>query len=88
MSVSLRDYTVNIKELYVTHLDIRENRIMTILTVVTTLFMPLSLITSWYGMNFKYMPELGFRYSYPVMICASAVLLILEIRYFIKKKWL
>lgn len=88
MSVSLRDYTVNIRELYITHLDIRENRIMTILTVVTTLFMPFSLITSWYGMNFKYMPELGFRYSYPVMIIASAVLLILEIRYFIKKKWL
>ena len=43
---------------YKAHLELKQNHIMTILTVVTTIFMPLTLITGWYGMNFRYMPEL------------------------------
>ena len=57
-STSLRDYTMQIRDLYKAHLDIKQNRIMTVLTVVTTIFMPLTLIVGWYGMNFKQMPEL------------------------------
>ena len=40
------------------------NRIMTVLTIVTVIFMPLTLIAGWYGMNFVYMPELKWRYGY------------------------
>ena len=54
---SIRDYTMQIRDLYKMHLDIKQNNIMTILTAVTTIFMPLTLIVGWYGMNFKYMPE-------------------------------
>ena len=57
-SMSLRDYTMQLRDLYKAHLDLKQNRIMTVLTVVTTIFMPLTLIVGWYGMNFKYMPEL------------------------------
>ena len=55
-STSLRDYTMQIRDLYKAHLDVKQNRIMTVLTVVTTIFMPLTLIVGWYGMNFRYMP--------------------------------
>ncbi|WP_026511939.1 magnesium transporter CorA family protein [Butyrivibrio sp. LC3010] len=87
-SVSLRDYTMQIRDLYKAHLDIKQNRIMTILTVVTTIFMPLTLIVGWYGMNFKYMPELEYRYSYPIVFGVSIVIVVCSLLFFKKKKWL
>ena len=70
-SNSLNDYTIQIRDLQKTYMDIKQNRIMTILTVVTTIFMPLTLIAGWYGMNFKYMPELDSVWGYPVIIGVS-----------------
>jgi magnesium transporter len=84
----LRDYTVQLRELFSTQLDIRMNRIMTVLTIVTVIFMPLTLIVGWYGMNFVYMPELKWRYGYLVVIIVSALILIGGIMWFRKKKWL
>lgn len=54
---------------------------------LTTLFLPLTLFTGWYGMNFADMPELHWRYGYPVVIAAAVILVILEIIYFKKKKF-
>ena len=85
---SIRDYTMQIRDLYKMHLDIKQNNIMTILTVVTTIFMPLTLIVGWYGMNFKYMPELEFGWAYPMVFVVSLIILIGGIIYFKKKKWL
>jgi magnesium transporter len=73
---------------YKANLDIRQNRIMTILTVVTTIFMPLTLIVGWYGMNFRYMPELEWRWGYPVIIAVSLLIAIGCLLFFKKKKWL
>jgi len=87
-SMSLRDYTMQLRDLYKAHLDIKQNRIMTVLTVVTTIFMPLTLIVGWYGMNFKYMPELNYEWSYPVVIVLSILIVILSLIFFKKKKWL
>ena len=84
----LRDYTVQLREMFSTQLDIRMNRIMTVLTVVTVIFMPLTLIVGWYGMNFVYMPELRWRYGYLVVILVSAAILIGGVLWFRKKKWL
>ena len=58
------EHLVQIREMYQTQVDIQQNRVMTLLTVVTTIFMPLTLITGWYGMNFSFMPELGWKYGY------------------------
>ena len=88
VSMSLRDYTMQIRDLYKAQLDIRQNRIMTILTVVTTIFMPLTLIAGWYGMNFRYMPELEMRWAYPVVIGVSILIIIVSLWFFRKKKWL
>ena len=87
-ATSVRDYTVQIRDLYQTQLDVKQNRIMTILTIVTTVFMPLTLIAGWYGMNFKYMPELDSQIGYPVVIVVSLIIVIISMAYFKIKKWL
>ena len=66
----------------------RQNRIMTLLTVVTTIFMPLTLIAGWYGMNFRYMPELEWRLGYPAVIVLSAAIVAYCLILFKRKKWL
>ena len=87
-SASLRDYTMQLRDLYKAHLDIKQNRIMTILTVVTTIFMPLTLIAGWYGMNFRYMPELEWKMGYPIVIVISLMIAVGGLWFFKKKKWL
>ena len=87
-STSLSDYTMQLRDQYKADLDIKQNRIMTILTVVTTIFMPLTLIVGWYGMNFRYMPELEWRWGYPVIIIVSLLIAIGCLLFFKKKKWL
>lgn len=52
----LREYSMQVREVYQSQIDLRQNKIMKILTVVTTLFLPLTLVAGWYGMNFD-MPE-------------------------------
>ncbi len=85
---SLRDYTMQVRDLYNAQLEVRQNRTMTLLTVITTIFMPLTLIAGWYGMNFRYMPELGWYLSYPVVIAISILIVIFCLVFFKKKKWL
>ena len=87
-STALRDYTMQLRDQHKAQLDIKQNRIMTVLTVVTTIFMPLTLIVGWYGMNFRYMPELEWRWGYPVVIALSVVIVIASLLFFKKKKWL
>lgn len=87
-ATSLRDYTMQLRDMYHTQIDVKQNRIMTLLTVVTTIFMPLTLIVGWYGMNFRYMPELEAKWGYPVVIIVSALIIIGGLWFFKKKKWL
>jgi len=84
----LRDYIIQIDDMYREHIAIKQNNITTLLTVITTIFAPLTLITGWYGMNFKYMPELNYRISYPIVFIVSVLIAILLLYYFKKKKWL
>lgn len=85
---SLRDYTMQVRDLYNVQIDVRQNSTMTVLTVVTTIFMPLTLIAGWYGMNFRYMPELEWIWSYPIVIVVSILIVIFCLVLFKKKKWL
>ena len=61
---------------------------MTILTVVTSIFMPLTLITGWYGMNFVHMPELKEPAAYPIVIAVCILIVIGCLVFFKRKKWL
>lgn len=83
---TIREYLQQIREMYQTQIDIHQNRIMSILTIVTTLFLPLTLITGWYGMNFPGMPEFQWKYGYLAVIGVSVLLIIIEIVYFKKKQ--
>ena len=85
---SLRDYSVQLRDLIQTRVDVKQNRVMTLLTVITTIFTPLTLLTGWYGMNFRYMPELEYKWSYPVVILVSLCIAAGCLLYFKKKKWL
>ena len=81
----LREYASQVSSEYQAQVDIVQNRIMKILTVVTTVCMPLSLIAGWYGMNFIGMPELSWEYGYPTVIALSALVVGGSILYFRKK---
>ena len=88
LTASLREYSIQIRDLYQSQLDIKQNRIMALLTVITSIFMPLTLIAGWYGMNFKYMPELEYKWAYPAVIAVSVAIVIVSLIFFKKKKWL
>ena len=83
----LREYGVQIQELFQAEIDIRQNRIMKILTIVTTLFLPLTLVTGWYGMNFTYMPELTWKYGYLAVTIMSVAVVLVCIWIMKKKKF-
>ena len=83
----LRENVLQIRELYQSMQDARQNKIMGIITIVTSFFLPLTLITGWYGMNFAYMPELHFKYSYLAVIIAAVLIVCIEIIFFKKKKF-
>lgn len=70
---------LQLRELYQSEQDSRQNRIMGLLTVVTTLFLPLTLLTGWYGMNFRNMPELTWRCGYAVAAAVALVIVVIEI---------
>ena len=68
-------------------IDIEQTNIMKLFTLITAIFLPLTLMVGWYGMNFKYMYELDSIYGYPVFIVVSFIVCVLLILYFKKKRW-
>lgn len=83
----LREYAMQVQEVYQSEIGIRQNDVMKILTIVTTIFLPLSLVAGWYGMNFVYMPELSYRYSYPIVIGISLLIVMISLIIFKKKRY-
>jgi len=83
---AMRDYAMQVQEVYQSEISIRQNDVMKVLTIVTTIFLPLSLIAAWYGMNFTKMPELTWKYGYLFVIILSVAVLGLCIWIFKKKK--
>ena len=83
----LRDYAMQVQDVYQSEIGIRQNEVMRVLTVVTTIFLPLTLIAGWYGMNFAGMPELGWKYGYPVVIAVSIAIVVICLIIFKKKKF-
>ncbi len=83
-----RDATQNLTDLYITSASNRVNEILRVLTIISTIFIPLSFVAGVYGMNFQHMPELSWRYGYPfalgIMVLIAAGLLV----YFGRKGWL
>lgn len=83
----LREYTIQMREMYQSQIDISQNQTMKVLTVLTAIFSPLTLITGWYGMNFSFMPETTWKYGYLFVVLMCVIAVAAEILYFKKKKW-
>ena len=82
----LLEYAQQVRDAYKAQVDAQQNNNMQFLTVISTIFFPLTLITSWYGMNFHNMPEL--KHGYPGVIILSVVVMITCIIIFKRKKML
>ncbi|MFR6561524.1 MAG: CorA family divalent cation transporter [Eubacterium ventriosum] len=86
-SQQIWEYTSQIRDVYQQKLSVNQSNIMKVLTIVTTIFMPLTLITGWYGMNFEYMKELHWKYGYPLLFGISVLVVGILCIIFKKKKW-
>lgn len=85
---TFRDILSGMHDTYLSSLSNRMNEIMKVLTIIATIFIPLTFIAGVYGMNFEYMPELAWRWGYFGVLGLMAGVVILMVAYFRKKKWL
>jgi len=83
-----RDMLFGLTDLYMSGLSNKMNSVMKVLTIISTIFIPLTFIVGVYGMNFKNMPELTFHNGYYVVLGVMFLIFVLMILYFKKRKWL
>jgi len=84
----LRDYIAQVREAFESERDMKTNELMKVFTITTSIFLPLTLIAGWYGMNFTTMPELTWEYGYVYVIALSLSVALSLILFFKKKKLL
>lgn len=85
---SYRDVVSGLQDLYLSSISNRMNDVMKVLTIIATVFIPLGFMAGVYGMNFEFMPELKFKWSYPIFWGAIACVSGSMLYYFRKKKWI
>jgi magnesium transporter len=88
LTLGLRDMTESVLSTYLSSVSNRMNEVMKVLTLIATIFIPLTFIAGIYGMNFANMPELGWRYGYFGILIVMAVIGISLVVYFRRKSWL
>jgi magnesium transporter len=84
----LRETMSSLLDIYLSSISNKLNEVMKVLTVISTIFMPLTFLVGVYGMNFRHMPELEWRYGYLMVWGVIALIVIGMLIYFRKKKWL
>jgi magnesium transporter len=85
---TFRDVLAGMLDIYLSSVSNRMNEVMKVLTIIATIFIPLTFVAGLYGMNFKYMPELQWRWSYPVVLAVMIAIAGLMVAYFRRKRWL
>ena len=85
---SFRDMLAGMLDLYLSSLSNKMNEVMKVLTIIATIFIPLTFVAGVYGMNFYNMPELHWKYGYAMVLIIMLALFAGMIYYFKKKKWL
>ena len=83
-----RDMLASMMDIYLSSLSIRLNEVMKVLTIIATIFMPLTFIVGLYGMNFQHMPELSWRWGYPLVLLVMAGVTAGMLVFFRRKKWI
>ena len=82
-----KDLTSGLMDIYINMQNSRMNEVMKVLTVISTIFIPLTFIVGVYGMNFDVMPELRWQFGYALVWGVMALVTVGMIRYFRYKKW-
>lgn len=85
---NLQAIVSQMQDTYQAQLSIQQNDLMKVFTIVTAIFLPLTLLAGWYGMNFADMPELHWRYGYPAVAGVSLAIVLGLVWFFKRKKWL
>jgi magnesium transporter len=85
---TFRDIISGMLETYLSSMSNRMNEVMKVLTIIATIFIPLTFIVGLYGMNFQYMPELESPWGYPAVLVLMLGVSVFMLLYFKRKKWL
>lgn len=85
---SHRDTLMNLHDLYLSEISFKMNQVMQVLTIIATIFIPLTFLAGIYGMNFEHMPELHWKYSYYVLWGIMILITLALLYYFRRKRWL
>jgi len=85
---TLRDLLTGMQDVYLSTINNRLNGVMKVLTIITTIFIPLSFIAGVYGMNFQHMPELHWRFAYPAVLVGMLAIALAMLWLFRKRDWL
>jgi magnesium transporter len=87
MSESIRDIVSGAMDIYLNSTSLRLNVVMKALTIVSTIFLPLTFLAGVYGMNFKYFPELNLPWAYPVLWLVFGLIVVFMLVFFKKRGW-
>jgi len=85
---SLREMAVGLTEIFMTQVSHRTNEIMKVLTLMASIFIPLTFMAGIYGMNFEYMPELNSRWGYPLLLGSMGAVAVFMLWYFWRRGWI
>lgn len=85
---TFRDILASMLDMYLSSLTNRMNEIMKTLTIISTIFIPITAIASIYGTNFEYIPGLHWHYGYPLMLAVMILITLLMLIFFRQKKWI
>ncbi len=85
---ALRDMISGILDIYMTSVSNKMNEVMKVLTIIATIFIPLTFIAGIYGMNFQYMPELAFKWAYPIVWIVMGMVSLVMLIFFRRRKWI
>ena len=83
-----RDVISGMLDIYLSSISNRLNEVMKLLTIIATIFIPLTFLVGWYGMNFKDMPELTWRWGYPMVILVAVAMVVSMLVFFRRKQWI
>lgn len=85
---TFRDMLSGMLDIYLSSVSNRMNEVMKVLTIIATIFIPLTLVAGIYGMNFSYMPELRSPWGYPIVLLTMISIAVAMLFYFKKRKWI
>jgi magnesium transporter len=85
---TFRDIVSGMLDIYLSSMSNKLNEIMKVLTIIATIFIPLTFLAGWYGMNFKNMPEIDSPWGYPLVTAAAIIIVVFMLVFFRRKKWI